>query len=74
MGGRDLIKPTGRELPPWIVIGKSEPRALTAAEVALFSKGDEELRDLEKQFEVNGMFIEPDDDDDEGFTRRMTGF
>lgn len=73
MGGRDFVNPWGKELPPCIVVGKSEHRDLSAIEIAMFSQGEEKMRELEKQFEVDGVFIEPEDDEDDGFIRRMTG-
>ena len=73
MGRRDLINPWGKELPPVIVVGHSEPRKLTAAERIHFDSVIAELEELEKPFVVNGELVEPADDEGDGFLRRMTG-
>lgn len=75
MGGRDIENPWGNEIPPWVVVGREEPKELSAQEMSAFARGENELREMEKQFEVNGVFVETEGSaDEESFYRRMTGF
>lgn len=73
MGARDSLNHLPTQALPGRIVGVFTPAPVSEVEQKRRDEFSQFLEKNQKQYEVNGVFVEPDDDTDDGFTNRMTG-